>query len=135
MNQRAMSNITILMLFELLVVVLIVSIALSVSHSYGNSNTLNKIIYTKDLYLMINTLVAMPGDAVVEFPQNVSAFGFIVLDSEVQGYVAGESQRPELKEHQTLYLPSGYSASGALEGQARICVEKKGTYILLKACN
>ena len=71
MNQRAMSNITILMLFELLVVVLIVSIALSVSHSYGNSNTLNKIIYTKDLYLMINTLVAMPGDAVVEFPQNV----------------------------------------------------------------
>ena len=133
MNKRAES--IIMMIFEILVVLLVVGMFFSIADNYAKSESINKIIYTKELQMMTHTLLATPGDALVEFPYNSSAYVFIFNEDEVIGYLAGERLNEFKKEHQKIYLPEGYSVWGISEEKEKFCLRKFGHEISLGSCS
>ncbi|MBI2666426.1 hypothetical protein HYX13_02325 [Candidatus Woesearchaeota archaeon] len=142
LNKKAAS--IILMIFELLVVILVVGMTFYAARNYAKSETIQKEIITEDLRMMVNTLVAVPGDAIVRYPQDTSLFTFILTSSEVIGYLKGQESQELGKVRRTLFLPledadatppkRAYTASGTVEGEKSICLEKKNKHISLQPC-
>lgn len=97
-----------LMIFEILIVVLVVGMSFSIANDYAKSQTAQKILYTKDLALMIDTLVAFPGNSQVQFPHNTTAFIFTLNNGEAVGMLKGEENREELKVREKIHLPHNF---------------------------
>jgi len=97
-------------LFEIIVVVFIGYMAFEIADTFGSSETTNKINLANDISLMINTLVSIPGDAVVEYPGNVSKYTFVLTSHAITVFIKDDS---EIKRQiQSFHLPPGYSARG-----------------------
>ena len=130
MNKKGES--IIMMIFEIMVVLMISYILISIAQSFAESITTVKITAADDIQMMINTLVGVPGDAIVKYPQNVSALTFIVDNNGIAVFQKGE---PETKwQVRQFYLPIGYVAEGTLEEKSWLCLEKKNKKILLREC-
>ncbi|MBI2151876.1 hypothetical protein HYU21_04080 [Candidatus Woesearchaeota archaeon] len=123
-----------LMIFEILVVVLVVGMSFSIANDYAKSQTAQKILFTKDLALMVDTLMAFPGNSQVQFPHNTTAFIFIINNGEAVGILKGEEDKEELKIREKIHLPQGFQASGLADAAQSICLLKQGKYIFLKDC-
>ena len=132
MNKKASS--VLVMIFEVLAVLLIVTIAFKIAIGYANSDTITKINMAKDLGLMVNTLVSVPGDVVVTYPYNVSAY-IILFDKNQEIIVMKKNDTPQNQARKKFYLPTHYSASGVLEEKERLCLEKRSTEIILRECS
>ncbi|MDO8656481.1 MAG: hypothetical protein Q7K45_04540, partial [Nanoarchaeota archaeon] len=99
---------------------------------FAESITTVKITAADDIQMMINTLVGVPGDAIVKYPQNVSALTFIVDNNGIAVFQKGE---PETKwQVRQFFLPTGYAAEGTLEEKSWLCLEKKNQKIILREC-
>ncbi len=130
MNSRAVSPI--LTIFEMLVVVFIVFLFVSIAKGYAHDETVLKINMAEDLALMINTLVAVPGDAVVGYPGNSSAYTII---ADLSSVLVLRPDEPEINHvSRKFILPEGYVTTGVLEEKERLCLEKKEKIILLREC-
>ena len=142
-NKKAAS--IILMIFEILVVIIVVGMAFFVAKSYAKSETIQKELITEDLRMMVNALVAVPGDATVQYPHDTSAYTFFLTDSEVIGFVKGEESQELGKVSKNIFLPVAdakvspptkiFTASGTVEGKKSICLEKIKKRISLKPCS
>ena len=130
MNKKATS--TLMIIFELVVVGLVIFGTVRIAHAYGSSLITQKVNIAEDMRMMVNTLVGVPGDALVKYPYNVSEFRVILTQDGVTVFGESESEFNSVK--RTFYLPNEYSAAGILENEAYICLDKQGRTIILRAC-
>ena len=101
----------ILLIFEVLVVLLVVAMTFSIANAYAGSTLITKISYAEELEMMVNALVSVPGDALVEFPYNVS--GYVVLfDPAEEIIVRLESETNDMGQKRRVYLPEGFTMAG-----------------------
>lgn len=132
MNRKAAS--ILMMIFEILVVILVVYLTASIASAYGKSETVTKINAAEDMRMMLNTLAAVSGDAVVAYPKNMTLFSFILRAGSIAAFQQTEARNENLWVIRTFSLPVGWTAEGTVEGKEKICLEKKGKKILLREC-
>src|SRR3989344_2113918 len=131
MNKKAAS--IILMLFEVIVVIVVVGIALTVATRLGKPETINKITAAEDLAMMVNTLVALPGDALVEYPRNMSLYSLVLTSQKVTIY-EGDQTKDRDPVSRPFILPQGYTATKFVKQKARVCLQKEGKTIVIVEC-
>src|SRR3989344_5760169 len=123
----------ILLIFEVLVVLLVVAMTFSIANAYAGSTLIAKISYAEELEMMVNALVSVPGDALVEFPYNVS--GYVVLfDPAEEIIVRLEPETNDMGQKRKVYLPEGFTMAGVTR-EERLCMEKKQLSIRLVKCH
>ena len=130
MNKHAAS--TLMIIFEVLVVVLIVSLTVNIASKYANSKAITSSILAEDLALMVETLLAVPGDSIIEYPYNTPFPYTIILNN--QQVILFDSAVPDSRVEKKFHLPLGYSAEGSVEEKIRVCLEKKSKSIRLREC-
>ncbi len=119
-------------IFEILVVVMIVQVVFQIATAYGDSTTTKKVQMSNDILLMVNTLVATPGDATVEYPGDSSEYIVSLRQSSVEISVDGDGELEYAVRH--FSLPNGYSASGTVNSVEALCLQKKDRVIKLIEC-
>lgn len=122
----------IMVIIEILVVILVIVMLTEVASGMGKSETVVKNNLANDLQLMIHTLVGVPGDVVVEYPENVSKYVFVLEQEKLSVFQKGDSKNKKVE--RKFDLPEGYISNGAIEQKARLCLEKTGKAILLREC-
>lgn len=133
MSKKAESTETlILMLFEILIVILIVWLVADKTMSLAKSDTVIKINLADDLSMMVNSIVAMPGDALVAYPANVSKYTLILDSGSVLVMKKGEMDIRKVV--RKFNLPESYSGEGVVEEKASVCLQKENKKIILKEC-
>lgn len=130
MNKKG-ANI-LLFIFEVLVVLLVIFIATNTAQAYGKSETVTKINLAEEMRMMINTLAGISGDAIVEYPSDISAFRLVLRKDNILVFSKGETEDKWIE--RTFSLPAGYTAEGVAEEQIKVCLEKKNKKILLRPC-
>ena len=130
MNKKAVS--TLMMVFEVLVVLLVIAGYLRIAEAYASSETVNKIGIAEDIRMMIDALVGTPGDALVQYPGNVSQYSFILSSDSITVFIKGEGEQKRVTRH--FFLPEGYDAFGTAEGKETLWLEKEKRKILLREC-
>ena len=121
-----------MMVFEVLLVLFIIFTMMGISGRYAGSEAANKVNLAEDLKMMIDTLVGVPGDAVVKYPANVSKYSFVLNAISITVSVTGEGEQNHVTTR--FSLPEGYDAFGTLEGTESLCLEKSKRNILLREC-
>jgi len=130
MDKRAVS--TLLMVLEIMVILISAYSIFSIASKFASSETNNKIILADDLKMMIDTLVGTPGEAVVQYPENVSKYTFVLSSSSVSVFIKGEGDQQKIVRY--FSLPEGYQAFGTLDGKNNLCVAKEKKNIMLREC-
>lgn len=130
MNKKAAS--ILMVIFEILAVIIVVSMTFSAAKGMAKGERVEKVNLAEEIRMMADTLVGVPGEAVVECPYNVSKYVFL-LDKESVS-VFKESEDKVNWAVRKFYLPEGYQAIGSLKGKERACLEKKGKTIFLREC-
>lgn len=128
MNKKAAS--IILMLFEIVVVILVIGIALTVATRLGKPETLTKITAAEDMTMMVNVLVGMPGNVIVEYPRDMSLYALAFVSSNSLAIYEGDNSKDVDPAVRPFILPAGYTAAGFVKGEARVCLQKEETKIL-----
>ncbi|MBI4151596.1 hypothetical protein HY496_01385 [Candidatus Woesearchaeota archaeon] len=131
MNTKAAS--IILMLYEIVVVIVVVGIALTVASRLGDPETILKTTAAEDIAMMTNVLLAMSGDSVVEYPQDMSVYS-VALSSEGVTVYKGDRSKDRDPTIRSFILPDGYLATGFTKQQARVCLRKDGKTMVLGEC-
>lgn len=122
----------IMVIFEVLVVIGIVTMTIAVARGMGESETVEKINIANDIRMMVDTLVSIPNDAKIEYPGNVSKYTILLEQGSVSVWKKGENDA--VKVIRTFYVPEGYTAAGAAEQKLKICMQKSGKSISLRPC-
>jgi len=130
-NKKASS--ILMIIFELLIVGLVVFMTVRIAHAYGSSLLTQEVNIAEDVRMMVNTLISVPGDAVVKYPRNISEFRLILRQDSVSVFREGDSPAEHIK--RIFYLPKNYTAVGAVEGVDYFCLDKKKRKVLLRHCN
>lgn len=124
-----------LMIFEIVAVILIVMTTKAVAEGYATSDKVQRAIVAEDIRMMVDTLVAVPGDALVQYPHNVTTFNFLL---EREGIFVFKSDEAEaLWTKRPFILPAGFSAEtarGVVEHPSTLCLEKRSRKIVLREC-
>ena len=131
MDKKADSQVLIV-IFELLVVALVVFTTVRVAHTYGSSMLTQKVNLAQDIAMMVNTLAGVPGDAVVQYPGNVSQFSIILSKKSVTVFEKDDTEAERVT--RSFILPEGYDAFGTLQQEPFLCLEKKGKALILRKC-
>ncbi|MBU1111625.1 MAG: hypothetical protein KJ896_02500, partial [Nanoarchaeota archaeon] len=119
-------------IFSLLAVVYLIFSVLEITFHYANSETANKIVIANDFGMMVNTLVGLPGDAVVEFPRSLGNYTITLTSSTVNVLFADDSESKTVTRE--FILPQDYNVIGYVIEKERVCLEKKENQIILKEC-
>lgn len=130
MNKKGSS--ILMMIFEILIVLLTVYLITSIAYAYGSSTMVAKVNAAEEMRMMVDTLVGVPGEAVVEYPKNVSEFIFVLDSAGIAVFEKGQAKN--LWIIREFNLPSGYKAEGSVENEAKVCLEKKEKKIILRKC-
>tara|TARA_Y100000310_G_scaffold330631_1_gene402614 strand:- start:621 stop:1016 length:396 start_codon:yes stop_codon:yes gene_type:complete len=130
MNKKGVS--VILMIFEVLTVILVVTILINVANAYNSSWLTKKTQVAEDVRLMVDTLVGVPGNARVIYPEDTTELIFDLNDNNILVFRKGEDQSAGIK--RLFSLPKGYKATGFVEDKPQICIEKKNNKLELNDC-
>ena len=139
MNKKAYN--TIMMIFEILVVILIIALALSIAKKYAESDRVTRINIAEDFAMMVNVLAGTSGEAMVKYSSyNLSGYVVNLKNDVVQVYfLPPEENTDGIKKKEpteiSFVLPAGYQAKGEISKQENACLEKtKQKVILLRSC-
>ena len=130
MNKKAAS--ILVMIFEVLAVLALIFILVSYAKNLATSENNSKIRTAQDIKMMIDVLLSVPGDAVVQYPYNISKYNFVMRQGTISVFEPGESEK--LRNQKSFYLPSGYFANSAIEKPKTLCLEKKDKTITIRKC-
>ncbi|MBI2103195.1 hypothetical protein HYT55_05105 [Candidatus Woesearchaeota archaeon] len=122
------------MLFEVVVVILVIGIALTVATRLGEPETMTKITAAEDMTMMVNVLVSMPGNVIVEYPRNMSLYALAFVSSSSLAIYEGDKSTDIDPALRMFLLPMGYTAVGFVKEKARVCLQKEGKKIILTEC-
>ncbi len=135
MNTKGAS--IVMMIFELVVVLGISALLVFAAKDFAQSERVHKTIIAQDLEMMLSILSGVSGDAVVAYPQNLSAYTIAVSSEASRGQVIvfkegdGEGQRIA----QEFPLPSDYTLDGFVENTEQLCLAKNGKSLFVRACS
>lgn len=130
MNKKGIT--TLMIVLEIIIILFASYSIFSIASRYASSETTNKIIIADDIKMMVDTLVGTPGEAVVQYPSNISKYTFILSSSSVSVFIKGEGEQKKIVRY--FSLPEGYQAFGTLEEKDVLCLEKEKKKIVLKEC-
>lgn len=130
MNTKAVS--LIIWIFLVLGAILLGSIPVYIATSFAQGEAVKKVNTAEDLVMMVNTLVGVPGAALIEYPKNVKDYQFVLSSDDLLVFSAGDNELQRVK--RTFYLPEGYQAHGFVESEERICFNKRDRRIVLSGC-
>lgn len=130
MNKRGI--ITLMMILEIIIILVFAGLIFGLASKFASSETTNKITIADDIKMMVDTLVGTPGEAVVQYPGNVSKYTFILSSSSVTVYIKGEGEQRRIVRY--FSLPEAYQAFGTLEGKGSLCLAKEKKKIVLREC-
>ena len=133
MNRKGVA-VNFMIMFEILVVVLVVGMSFYMASKYSEDEDVQRLVYTKEIALMVDTLLGVPGDAFVKFSSNASRFTFILNKGEAVGAIVGEERNELQKDREKFHLPQGYQAEGVVQGEDDVCLQKTGKRIVLGSC-
>ena len=91
-----------------------------------------KVSVANDIALQVNAFVASPGNALLEFPKDLSPYTIALNQDFVLVFVEGDSE--SLKVRRNFYLPEDYTAFGAIENKETACLKKERKSITLDLC-
>ena len=133
MNRKAVS--TIMIIFEVIIVVTVVFMTTSAGKQLGEADTVRKINAAEDIRMMVDTLVGIPGDAIVKYPKNASEFAFILKPGHIAVFNEGEPENKWII--RDFFLPEVYTAEGISTHKEELCLEKRSSdrKILLRTCD
>jgi len=122
----------ILMLFEVIAVVLIVAILLQIATGFANSESVQTINLAQEFSLMVESLVIVSGNAVVQYPYNLSSY-IIALDN--QGVSVKKEGDSKLNlAYSKFHLPVNYAAAGSVMQAEKVCLKKEFNVIIIEEC-
>ena len=98
----------------------------------SNSDTTAKINIAEDLRLMINTLVGLPGDSRVIYPNDVSDYSITIDNEVVAVFKKGDPKTAWITRN--FNLPNGYEALGVYQGPGKLCLGKEQKRFFLERC-
>lgn len=130
MDKKASS--VLYLVFEVLAILVVIWMMISVARSFANSDRIVRINVAGDMALMINTLAGIPGNAVVEYPQNVSAYIFVLNSNTVKMFKRNDPPVNQIEKK--FWLPQGYDAEGVVEEKEHLCMAKEGQVIKIREC-
>lgn len=119
-------------IFGLVIVVGVILMVMEGAKKLGERETVVKANTAEEIKMMVDTLVGVPGEAVVEYPNNVSDFVILLGKGAVAVFKKGEIEVK--REKRGFILPEGYTAVGGVENKEKACLEKKGKIITLREC-
>ena len=105
---------------------------MSIAKAYGSSESVNKINLAGDLQMMVNTLIASPGDAIVEYPGDVSKYKMFLYQDSVKVYIEGDGEPQQIIRY--FILPEGYNAVGSVIEKEKLCLRKSSRDLFLEEC-
>jgi len=131
MNKKGV-ELPMVLIAELLVLALVAYVVMHNVFDVINHDDIFKENTGADMKMMIDTLVGLPGDAIVKYPQNLSEYNIAILDNnKVAVFLPNDRLR---KDWNYFSLPEGYSARGTAEQQSAVCLRKMGKTISLEPC-
>lgn len=125
----------ILLIGKIGAVIMVGFLAFSLWPELAKTNTSQKVVVAEDVRMMVNTLVSVPGDALVYYPGNTSTLMVALSSSKVDVFEKGES---DVKWRSAGFvLPEEYSAEGLYDGslRGRLCLEKIARRIIVRSCS
>lgn len=131
MNNKAES--ILLMIFEVLIVAFVIYLTISIAHAYGSSLLTVKANTAEDMVMMVHTLIGVPGDAVVKYPQNVSELTVVLQQGKVSVFEPQEQEAAWIT--RPIFLPQWYTSEGIVSNQSTVCLKKENKRIILQGCN
>lgn len=138
MNRRGIT--TLMMILEITIILLASYSIFGIASKFASSETTNKIIIADDIKMMVDTLVGTPGEAVVQYPGNVSKYTFIMSSSvseqeasigSISVFIKGEGEQKKIVRY--FSLPEGYQAFGTSESKDTLVLAKEKNKILLRS--
>jgi hypothetical protein len=132
MNKKAI-QLNVVFTIKILAVLLVGMLAMSKGMAFAKKDTIFKTNIADDIKMMVDTLVGVPGDAVVQYPSDVSKFTFILDKNGISVYIKEEGVINKIQ--RVFFLPENYDAFGTLEEKKELCLEKKGKKVLLRGCD
>lgn len=123
---------TLFVVFEIIIVLLVVAMAFQVSNAFSDSETVAKTNLAHDFKLMVDTLVATPGDAVVQHPLNLSEYSVALSPTQVSVFLDSEPEANWMSRR--FSLPEGYTAQGIVTQEETVCLVKKEREIRIVRC-
>ena len=140
MNTKAAS--ILLWIFEVIAVIAVIVMALWIATKFSDETALRKINAAEDIAMMVNTLVALPGEALVEYPRDLSKFTVAltaqyVVVFEKEAKIDGETRNfilPSCHAATEAMQPSCYSAVDIVKQKAKVCLKKVGKTISIGEC-
>jgi len=124
-------EINLMYIFELVVVLFIVFLVFDAAWSFSEGKTTGKIITSKDLGFMVNSLLTVSGDAVVFYPKNISDYEVLLDDSAIS--VKERNYSEDVPIISSFILPVGFSATGVADS-LYACLTKRDKSIRLINC-
>lgn len=134
MNQKGSS--IVMMIFELVVVLGVSALLVFAAKDFAQSERVHKTIIAQDLQMMLSILSGVSGDAVVAYPQNLSAYTIAVSSEASRGQVIvfKEGDAEAQRNTQEFSLPSDYTLDGFVENAEQLCLAKNGKSLFVRAC-
>ena len=134
MNTKGAS--IVMMIFELVVVLGISALLVFAAKDFAQSERVHKTIIAQDLEMMLSILSGVSGDAVVAYPQDLSAYTIAVSSEASRGQVIvfTEGDAEALRIAQEFPLLSDYTLDGFVENTGQLCLAKNGKSLFVRAC-
>ncbi|MEK6937563.1 MAG: hypothetical protein AABX04_00820 [Nanoarchaeota archaeon] len=130
MNKKASS--ILIVIGEVMLVILFGFMIMRNATNLATSDHIQKVNLAQDMFLMINTLVGTPGEAVVAYPTSTEKFILILSKDSV--IVMAPKDLPTDQEKRIFRLPEGWTAEGVTKQLKKVCLEKKSNKIWLREC-
>src|SRR3989344_6287786 len=123
MNKKGV-ELPMVLIAELLVLALVAYVVMHNVFDVINHDDIFKENTGADMKMMIDTLVGLPGDAIVKYPQNLSEYNIAILDNnKVAVFLPNDRLR---KDWNYFFLPEGYTVRDSGERQCAVCLRKMG---------
>ncbi len=130
MNKKA-TNMALMMVFEVVIVITVIALAMSFAKQLGESETVTRVIIANDLKMMVDTLAGVPGDVIVEYPQNIENYTVSLLFKEV---VVENKDNEEQETRRSFFIPSSHSIREGAVGDGSVCFTKEDRIISIRQC-
>lgn len=123
----------VLMIIEIIVVVMAGVVTTQIANNYASSDLVKRVRIANDLEMMVDILVAIPGSAVVEYPEDASKYVLSLTTDKVSVFTRNEALITHTARN--LHLPNSFRAEGFEEGVKHICLTKRNKIIFLEGCH
>ena len=130
MNKKA-TNMALMMVFEVVIVITVIALAMSFAKQMGESETVTRVIITNDLKMMVDTLAGVPGDVVVEYPQNIENYTVSLLFKEI---VVENKGNEEEETRRSFFIPASHRIQEGAVGDGILCFTKQDRVISIRQC-